>query len=147
MHKRSSIFYELLIWGIMIGVIEDIIIIKILSDQPITWHILLIIVLIAIPFAFIGEYVIDSIDFIKLFKLDKKYKKVEVFLEFFIFGVILGATEDLIAFHFAVGELITFKVVLVVIAVAIPFAFVGEYIVDRIDFIQFVKDRKISWKK
>ena len=147
MHKRFYVFLQLLIWGIVVGVIEDMIIIKILTDKTITLQILIIITLVTIPFAFVGEYIIDRIDFIKIFKLDEKYKKAEVFLEFFIFGVLLGVTEDLTAFHFAVGEPITWHVVLVVIAVAVPFAFVGEYIVDRLDFISSIKAKKIIWKK
>ncbi len=144
--KRTFVFLEFLIGGIILGIIEDIIIIKLLTDKPITWQILLIIVAIAIPFALIGEYVVDKVDFVKIFKLDRKYRKIEVFLEFLIFGIIIGVVEDLIAFHFATGEQITYQVVLVATLVAIPFAFIGEYILDRIDMLSSYNQRKIVWK-
>jgi len=60
-------------------------------------------------------------------------KRVEVFLEFLIFGVIMGVTEDLVAIALATGEPITLKMIFIIILVAIPFAAIGELIVDRID--------------
>ncbi len=133
MNKRAIVFLEFLIGGIILGITEDIILIKILTNEQINLQILWILLLITIPFAFLGECVVDRIDFIKLFRLNKKYKKIEVFLEFLIFGVILGIIEDLIAFSFSVGESITPKVILFAAIIAIPFAFLGEVIIDRID--------------
>lgn len=70
---------------------------------------------------------------------DKKWKKIEVTFEFLIFGIIIGITEDLIAIKFAAGSAITWKVVGLVVLIAIPFAIVGEVIFDRIDFAKIFK--------
>lgn len=72
-HKRLEVFLEFLCFGVIMGVIEDVIAVKVASGTPITWEVIGIIVLIAIPFAFIGEVIIDKINFIELFrKLLKK---------------------------------------------------------------------------
>jgi hypothetical protein len=65
-----------------------------------------------------------------------KFKRLEIFLEFLIFGVIVGVIEDIIALKFATGEPITPKVIGIVVLVAIPFAFLGEVVVDKIDFVE-----------
>ncbi|MDP2641585.1 MAG: hypothetical protein Q8P39_03630 [Candidatus Yanofskybacteria bacterium] len=66
----------------------------------------------------------------------KNGRRLEVFFEFLIFGIVIGIAEDLIAIALATGESITWKIVGIVVLVAIPFAILGEIIVDRIDFIQ-----------
>jgi hypothetical protein len=66
--KRLEVFLEFLIFGIIVGVVEDIIAIKVTTGEPITWHVLGIIVLVAIPFAFIGEVLVDRINFVELFR-------------------------------------------------------------------------------
>lgn len=63
-----------------------------------------------------------------------KFKRLEVFLEFLIFGIAVGITEDLIAIKLVTGEPITWKVVGLVVLIAIPFAVIGEVLIDRIDF-------------
>lgn len=55
---------------------------------------------------------------------------MEIFFEFLIFGIIMGVTEDLIAIWFATDAKITWHVFVIVVAVTIPFAIVGELIVD-----------------
>ena len=62
-------------------------------------------------------------------------RRLEVFLEFLIFGIIMGVVEDLIAVTLATGEPITWRILGIIILVAIPFAAIGELIVDRLDFI------------
>ncbi len=62
-------------------------------------------------------------------------KKLEIFLEFLIFGVIMGIVEDMIAVTLVTGEPITLNIVIIITLVAIPFAAVGELIVDRIHLI------------
>jgi len=64
---------------------------------------------------------------------------VGVIFEFLIFGILIGITEDLIAIKFATGEPITFKIIGIVILIAIPFAVLGEVIFDRIDFASMLK--------
>jgi len=146
MNHRFSIFLEFLIGGIILGIIEDIILIKLLTDEPITFSIFIIIFLVTLPFAFLGEYVVDRIDFLKMFKLNKKYKKLEIFVEFLFFGVLLGVIEDLTAFYFAIGNAITLNVLVVTIIVAIPFAFISEVVFDKINFYLTLKQNKIILK-
>ena len=66
--KRLEVFLEFLIFGIIIGVTEDLIAVEVVADVPITWHVIGIIVLIAIPFALLGEVLVDRIDFVEIFK-------------------------------------------------------------------------------
>jgi hypothetical protein len=61
----------------------------------------------------------------------RKRKRIEVFFEFLVFGVIMGVVEDMIAVVLATGEPITPMVIAIVTLVAIPFAALGELIVDR----------------
>ncbi|MDH5596738.1 MAG: hypothetical protein OEY44_01430 [Candidatus Peregrinibacteria bacterium] len=62
-------------------------------------------------------------------------KRIEIFAEFLIFGVAMGLAEDLIALKLATGEPITLKIVGIVTLVAIPFAVVGELVVDRMKIV------------
>ena len=56
-------------------------------------------------------------------------------MEFLVVGIVLGVTEDLMAVKFATGEEITLEVVLIVLAVSLPFAAFSELFVDRQDFM------------
>lgn len=67
------------------------------------------------------------------------WKRVEVFLEFLIFGIIVGITEDILAIKLATGEPITLRIIGIVVAIAIPFAIAGEYLVDQIDFVSLFR--------
>ena len=62
-------------------------------------------------------------------------KRMEVFLEFVIFGVAMGIVEDVLAVTLSTGEPITWNIIIIVTAVAIPFAAIGELIVDRIHLL------------
>jgi len=63
-----------------------------------------------------------------------KNKHLELFLEFLIFGLAMGILEDLIAVKLVTGETITWRMAGIVILLAIPFAVIGELIVDRISW-------------
>lgn len=63
-----------------------------------------------------------------------------------MFGIVIGVTEDLLAVHLTTGETITWTMVGIVILLAIPFAFLGEYIADHVDFIK-VYERIIGKRK
>ena len=63
-------------------------------------------------------------------------KRLEVFFEFLIFGVVMGIVEDLIAVTLIIGHPVSWRGILIIVLVAIPFAAVGELIVDRIEFIR-----------
>ena len=54
------------------GVVEDAIAINFITKEPITWKSILIIILIAIPFAVIGELIVDRLDLIPTKKKPKK---------------------------------------------------------------------------
>lgn len=62
-------------------------------------------------------------------------KRVEVFAEFLVFGVAMGIVEDVIALKLATSEPITWRVIAIVTLVAIPFAALGELIVDRMKIV------------
>jgi hypothetical protein len=62
-------------------------------------------------------------------------KKIRL-LEFLIIGVVMGIGEDLLAVKLATDATIDWRIIWVVVAVAIPFAFVSEIIVDNPKFWQ-----------
>jgi len=66
--KKIEVIFELLLFGIVIGIAEDLVAIKIATKEPITPKVIGIVILIAIPFAIIGEVVFDKIDFAKIFR-------------------------------------------------------------------------------
>jgi len=74
-HKMEVIF-ELLLFGIIIGITEDLLAIKLATNEPITLRVITIVIMIAVPFAIIGEIVFDRIDFAKIFQriFEKKGK-------------------------------------------------------------------------
>ncbi len=71
-----------------------------------------------------------------------KIRYVYRILEFFLVGLVMGISEDLIAIHFATDAVITFDVIIVAAAVALPFAIFSELVVDW-KHIKFLKKR---WK-
>ena len=60
--------FELLIFGVVIGIVEDLLAIKLATGERITLKVITIVILIAIPFAILGEVIFDRIDFAKIFK-------------------------------------------------------------------------------
>lgn len=68
-------------------------------------------------------------------------KKINLFIQFLIFGIVFGIAEDVIAIKFATGDPITVRVFVIVVLVTIPFAIIGELIVDRRDVFAFFKKR------
>ena len=75
----------------------------------------------------------------------EKIRRLEIFSEFLIFGVVAGVIEDLIAVKIATDHIITWSTVGIIILVTIPFAVIGELIVDNIDFAS--KAHRILQKK
>lgn len=57
-------------------------------------------------------------------------KKLRI-IEFILIGIVMGTVEDLIAVTAATDETLDAKVFLIVLAVAVPFAFVSEIVVDH----------------
>jgi len=68
-----------------------------------------------------------------------KPHKIELFFEFLVFGILIGITEDLIAVTLTTGQIITWKIVGIIVLIAIPFAVIGELLADRIDFIKLYR--------
>lgn len=61
------------------------------------------------------------------------------FLEFFLVGIVLGVTEDLIAIFLVTNEPIDFRVFWIAFFVAFPFAVFSELIVDHDKFKGLMK--------
>lgn len=61
------------------------------------------------------------------------------FLEFFLVGIVLGVSEDLLAIFLVTNEPIDFRVVMVAFFVAFPFAVFSELIVDHEKFKNLMK--------
>lgn len=72
-------------------------------------------------------------------KISKKAKRIEVMLEFLIFGIVIGVVEDILAVFITTGEPITFRIVGLVIMIAIPFAIIGEIFADNVDFSRIIQ--------
>lgn len=58
-------------------------------------------------------------------------------IEFFIIGVAMGVTEDLIAIVLATNAEIRPHVIGIVVLVAVPFAILSELVVDSSKFVYF----------
>ncbi len=61
--KKIEVILELLIFGIVVGVIEDLVAIYFATGETITWSIVGIAILVTVPFAILGEVIFDNIDF------------------------------------------------------------------------------------
>jgi hypothetical protein len=69
-------------------------------------------------------------------KHSSKARRYEVMFEFLLFGIVIGITEDMLAVYLTTGETITFKMLWIIVLIAIPFAIVGELVADHIDFVK-----------
>lgn len=61
-------------------------------------------------------------------------KRLIRFTEFFIVGLMMGISEDLMAIYFATGETITIHIFIIASIVSLPFAFFSELVVDHPNF-------------
>lgn len=59
-------------------------------------------------------------------------------IEFLFIGIVMGIAEDLLAIFFATDAHITPHIFIVVVLVALPFAFISEVVVDHPRFWQKV---------
>ena len=134
MVKNILFFLQFLVLGIGLGIVEDLIEVYFATGVAITWQIIGLITLVAIPFAALGELVVDKVDIPYL------GRKTELFLEFFIFGFVIGVVEDVMAIFISTGEPISMRIILIAALVSLPFAAFSELIVDRIDFSKDKKD-------
>lgn len=63
-----------------------------------------------------------------------KYRISTRVLEFFLIGLVMGITEDVIAIMLATDATLSWDIILIATVVAVPFAFLSEIIVDHPDF-------------
>lgn len=68
-------------------------------------------------------------------------KRLEVFLEFIIFGVIMNLVESLIIVVLVTGQSISLKTIGIATLVVIPFAALGELIIDKTNWIPIKKKK------
>ena len=68
----ASRFFIFFLIGLALGVVEDIIAIRLATDAVITWHVVEVAFLVALPFAVLTELVVDMHLFRSL--LDRKFK-------------------------------------------------------------------------
>jgi len=66
-------------------------------------------------------------------------EKIEVTLEFLIFGIVIGVIEDIVAVKVTTGASITWETVGIIVLIAIPFAVLGEIFADNIDFAKYIR--------
>lgn len=125
-------FFEFLIFGFVLGVIEDIIAVLWATGEPFSWKILVIVAIVTIPFAAVAEFIVNRTKFLPNKKKKDGSDRAEIFIKFFIFGFIMGLTEDLLAVLLSTGHPITWHVIWICALVALPFAIFGELVVDRI---------------
>lgn len=72
-----------------------------------------------------------------------KRQRLIRFLEFLIIGIVMGLIEDLLAVSLATDATIDSRVILIVLAVAVPFAALSELVVDHPRFWEVLMPR--SW--
>jgi len=64
-HRQKIRLVEFLIIGVVMGTLEDLIAVMFATDSKFSWQILGIVFLVALPFAFISEIVVDHPNFWK----------------------------------------------------------------------------------
>ena len=70
--------------------------------------------------------------------------RTERILEFLVVGLVMGISEDLLAVWLTTGESITWSVFGMVFAIALPFAFLSEFVVDHPRFWQNALGLKVK---
>lgn len=66
--KRLERFIEFLLVGVIMGVVEDLIAVRLATGEPITLKVIGVVFLVAIPFAAFSELIVDDTDFLERFK-------------------------------------------------------------------------------
>ncbi len=88
MNKKDRIlrFVEFLIIGVLIGLAEDLLAISFATDAKITWHVIWIVLLIAVPFAIISELIVDHPRFWEFLLKKRKFKNLKKIAKIFKSG-------------------------------------------------------------
>jgi len=63
-HEHLERFLEFLVVGVVMGIVEDLIAVKLTTNATIDLRIIWIVILVALPFAAFSELIIDRRDFI-----------------------------------------------------------------------------------
>jgi len=63
-------------------------------------------------------------------------------IEFLLIGIVFGITEDIIAILLATDHKLNLEIFFIATAVAVPFAFISEIIVDHPDFWKKIMRKK-----
>jgi len=66
--KRIERFVEFLLVGVAMGVIEDVLAVKLATGEPITLEVIGVVFMVALPFAVFSELIVDDTDFLERFK-------------------------------------------------------------------------------
>lgn len=64
-HKQKIRIVEFLIIGVVMGTLEDLIAVLLATDAHFSWKVLIVVFLVALPFAIISELVVDHPNFWK----------------------------------------------------------------------------------
>ena len=67
MKPKTLRLLEFAVIGVIFGMVEDILAVILVTDEPISFKVIWVVFLITIPFAFISEYVVDHPKFWKIF--------------------------------------------------------------------------------
>lgn len=78
---------------------------------------------------------------------EKKIKKLELFIKFLIFGIIVGVIEDLIAVKLATGAVITWTTVGIIVLVTIPLQYSVNLLLIILIFLKNFIDTYTASKK
>ncbi|MDD3083915.1 MAG: hypothetical protein PHP82_02745 [Candidatus ainarchaeum sp.] len=135
---RLKVFFGFLFFGVIMGFIENLIVISLATNYIIDFFSVIVSLCIVIPFAIIGELIVDKISFFPKTS-NKKIHALEVFSEFLFFGVIMGVIEDLIIILILTRGIITINTIIIVFMITLPFSIFGELIIDRKDWFDWMK--------
>lgn len=73
-HSHIERFLEFLFVGVVLGITEDLLAVKLSTDASITPQVIGIVFAVAIPFAVFSELIVDRKDFVILEKISHKLK-------------------------------------------------------------------------
>ena len=135
--KCFKTFLGFLFFGVILGFVENILVVSLATNLVINLQTILISLCVVIPFAIIGELLVDKIAFFGKTK-SKKIHALEVFLELLFFGILMGVVEDFIIIFFLTGGLITVEMLIIMFLVTLPFSILGEVIIDNRDWFDWM---------
>lgn len=136
--NRLKVFLSFLVFGVLIGLFENLLAVHFATSHTLDVRSVLISLLVVVPFAALGELIVDRHPLLP--HADNAFvRRLELFLEFFVFGLVMGVVEDALVITLVTGASISLQVVGVVALVTLPFAVFGELVVDRTDWFAWVR--------